>query len=300
MTVDDYDSLINDPSDFWLRTFLPRAAAAFEPFRHIAPLTPMVSLPVFYLTSIGKPDVQVAFQKLLKAGRECAKWSKVVGACNRKALKSGYPTVMGGMTGAPFDILSDSLRGTKGIFLDMFQRPNKLIEAMERVTSTAIDEAVVTSNASGCPIIFIALHKGADSFMSVKQYETFYWPSMKKLIKGLIDEGLIPMIFAEGSYDQRLEIIKDVPDRSVIWYFERVDMAKAKKVLGNVSCIAGNVPTSLLCTGSPHEVKQYCRNLIETAGKGGGYILAGAASINQGNAENLRAMMTAAKEYGIY
>jgi uroporphyrinogen-III decarboxylase len=300
MTVDDYDALIKDPSDFWFRTFLPRAAGAFEPFRKIAPLTPMVSLPIFYLTSIGKPDVQAAFQKFLKAGRECARWSKIVGACNRKALKAGFPTVTGGMTGAPFDILSDSLRGTKGIFLDMFQRPKILFEAMERVTSTAIEEAVVTSNASGCPVIFIALHKGADSFMSVKQYETFYWPSMKKLIKGLVDEGLVPMIFAEGSYNQRLEIIKDVPPRSVIWYFERVDMAKAKQILGNISCIAGNVPTSLLCTGSPREVKQHCRNLIEIAGKGGGYILAGAASINQGDPENLRAMMAAVKEYGRY
>ena len=123
---------------------------------------------------------------------------------------------------------------------------------------------------------------------------------MKKLITGLVDEGLIPMIFAEGSYDQRLEFMKDVPQKSVIWYFERINMAKAKEVLGNIACIAGNVPTSLLCTGSPQQVKEYCRDLIEVVGKDGGYILAGAAGINRGDPDNLRAMMNAAIEYGTY
>ena len=33
---------------------------------------------------------------------------------------------------------------------------------------------------------------------------------------------------------------------------------------------------------------------------GGGYILTAAASVNEGNPDNFRAMMEAAKEYGVY
>jgi hypothetical protein len=77
------------------------------------------------------------------------------------------------------------------------------------------------------------LHKGMDNFMSGKQFETFYWPTFKKVMMGLINEGCIPMPFAEGLYNNRLEIIKDLPRASVIWYFEATDMARAKKVLGN-------------------------------------------------------------------
>ena len=33
--------------------------------------------------------------------------------------------------------------------------------------------------------------------------------------------------------------------------FDRTDMFKAKKVLGDNACIAGNVPASLLVTGTP-------------------------------------------------
>jgi predicted transcriptional regulator len=43
-----------------------------------------------------------------------------------------------------------------------------------------------------------------------QQYEKFYWPSLKKVMDALINEGLICMMFAEGSHNMRLEIIKDL------------------------------------------------------------------------------------------
>ena len=136
--------------------------------------------------------------------------------------------------------------------------------------------------------------------MSNKQFETFYWPTFKKLLLGLINEGLVPMPFAEGNYEPRLEIIKDMPRSSMVWWFEHMDMARAKEILGDTACISGNVPSSLLCTGTPAEVKEYCRHLIEVCSKGGGFILTGGASIEKGNPDNLRAMMEAAREYGTY
>ncbi len=120
------------------------------------------------------------------------------------------------------------------------------------------------------------------------------------MILGLIHEGIVPILFAEGSYNDRLEVIQDLPRGSVIWHFDKTEMSKAKEILGPNACIMGNVPTSLLTTGRPEEVKEYCRNLIEVCGKGGGYILAGGAGISEGPPDNLRAMMAAAKEYGTY
>ena len=79
-----------------------------------------------------------------------------------------------------------------------------------------------------------------------------------------------------------------------------MDMSRAKKVLGDAACIAGNVPVTMLCTGTPPEVKDHCRKLIEVCAPGGGYILTGSASMDRGNPDNLRAVMEAAKEYGVY
>jgi uroporphyrinogen-III decarboxylase len=182
----------------------------------------------------------------------------------------------------------------------MFRRPQKLQEALERITPLTLKAAVNSVNAAGGRFVFMPLHKGDDAFMSNRQYETFYWPTFRRLIMGLIEEGIVPVLFAEGRYNRRLETIKDLPRASAIWHFDQTDMAEAKRVLGNVSCIMGNVPTSLLVTSTPADIKEYCRKLIETCGKGGGFILAGGANLDRGNADNLRAMMEAAREYGSY
>jgi uroporphyrinogen-III decarboxylase len=136
--------------------------------------------------------------------------------------------------------------------------------------------------------------------MSTKQFETFYWPSFKKVLLGMIDEGLVPMPFAEGNYRPRLEIIQDMPRASMIWWFEYMDMAQAKATVGKTNTIAGNLPISIVMTGTSEDVKEGCRKLIETCADGGGYILAAATSMDQGRIENLHAMMDAAKEYGVY
>lgn len=197
-------------------------------------------------------------------------------------------------------MIGDMLRGTQGIMMDMFQHPDKLHEAMERLVPIAIDEAVAGANKSGCPVVLMPLHKGTGGFMSNKQFETFYWPSFKKLLMGLINEGLVPMPFAEGNYEPRLEIIREMPRSSMVWWFEHMDMAKAKKVLGDTACIAGNVPVTALCTSTPQDVKERCRKIIEVCAPGGGYILTGSATMDRGNPDNLRAVMEAAKEYGVY
>jgi uroporphyrinogen-III decarboxylase len=145
------------------------------------------------------------------------------------------------------------------------------------------------------------LHKGADGWMSPKQYEKFYWPSLKRVMHAFINEGLICQMFAEGGYNTRLEVVKDdFPKGSVVWWFDQSDMALAKKVLGDKYAIQGNVPSSLMVTGSPADVKACCRKLIETCGEGGGYIMAAGCIAENPKLENLRAMMEAVREYGVY
>jgi uroporphyrinogen-III decarboxylase len=300
MKTGEYDALIKDPSNFWLRTYLPRVLGAFEPFRMIPPFTTIEEIVTTSFVPYGTKDVQAALRALLKAGKESMKWLASVNDCSREALESGFPAIAGGFAKAPFDTLGDTLRGTAGIMMDMYRQPGKLHEAMERIAPLTIDSAVAAVNASDTPVVLMPLHKGADGFMSDKQYETFYWPTFKGVIMGLINEGIVPLLFAEGSYNKRLEIIKELPRASVVWYFDQTDMGKAKEMLGDTACIAGNVPTSLLVTGKPQEVKEYCRKLIELCGKGGGYILAGGANIDEGDPDNLRAMMAAAEEYGVY
>jgi uroporphyrinogen-III decarboxylase len=300
MKADEYDLLMEDASDYCLRYYLPRSLGALAPFAHFSPTPFMLGMANRFLGPAVMPHVRAAFQAIIDYGVETARWMEPIMKFNHEATAAGYPTFFGGQSHAPFDILADTLRGTKGILLDMYRQPDKVLQAVEKLTPMNINCGLEGINMSGKPIVFFALHKGDDTFMSRQQYERFYWPTFRKVILGLIEDGAVPLLFAEGRYDNRLEIIKDLPRGKVIWYFDRTDMFQAKKILGDNACIAGNVPASLLCTGTPREVKEYCRKLIEVCGEGGGFILTGGASIDKGDPGNLHAMTEAAMEYGVY
>ncbi len=300
MMEDEYKLLINDPSDFWLRVYMPRIFSAFEPFKFLSPLTTMIEAPGAWFMSFMSPELQAAAQKMIDVGKEFTAWTKMIGEFSRWAQESGYPAGRMTFCKAPFDTIGDTLRGTKGIIMDMFRRPDTLIEAMDVVADFTIKQTVAAAKASNAITAFFPLHKGADGFMSPKQFEKFYWPSLKKVLEGLLAEGIKPELFAEGTYTSRLETVNEFPKGAVSWLFDKTDMAAAKKILGPRCCISGNVPSSLMVTGGPKDVKEYCRKIIELCAPGGGFILAGGAQVDQGNPENLRAMMEAAKEFGRY
>ncbi len=300
MKADEYDHLIRDPSDFWMRVYLPRVFGALKGFTQLSPWTSFEEIVTGNFLTFANPEVQAGMSALMKAGMESLKWIEAVGEVAGEAMAMGFPGVMSALAKAPFDTLGDTLRGTQGIMLDMFQRPDKLHAAMERIAPIAIATAINSVNAAAAPIVMMPLHKGADTFMSIKQYETFYWPTFKKVIMAFVNEGITPVLFAEGSYNNRLDIIGDFPKGTVAWYLDQTDIFKAKEKIGDRCCIMGNIPTSLIMTGTPQQVKEHCRKLIEVCGKGGGYILTGGASVDEGNPENMHAIAEAAREYGVY
>lgn len=302
MKPEEYDALIQDPTDFWIRSYFPRIFGALKPLEKLSPLTEVLEMVITCGSFIpfGWAEVQAAFKTLFEAGNEACRWAAMVGRVDRELQGKGFPALFGGVSKAPFDILGDTLRGTHGIIVDMYRQPEKLLEGLEAVTPLAIRMGVSSAKAANNPLVFMPLHKGADGFLSDKQFRTFYWPTLKKVIMGLIEEGLVPFLFAEGAYNSRLEVIRDLPKGKTVWLFDDTDMTQAKEILGDIACIAGNVPMALLAFGAPEEVKDYCRQLIKTAGKGGGFILSSGAVIDDIRPENLRALIESAQKFGSY
>ncbi len=302
MLADEYTALINDPTDFWIRTLMPRGYGALDPLKMIAPFTDMweVVLVSAQMIPFGIPPVQSALTALLDAGNEAMAWIQKVMGYEMQARGLGFPGAFGGATKAPFDILSDTLRGTRATMLDMYRQPDMVMKAVERLTPLAISQGVRGATFAGCPVVFIPLHKGADGFMSDAQFKKFYWPSLKAVILGLAAEGCVPFCFCEGSYNTRLESLKELPRSSCMWIFDRTDMGKAKEAIGDKICIGGNVPSGLLLAGTPEEVKAYCKEVIGIAGKGGGYFMCTGTAMDEGKADTLHAMIDATKEYGVY
>jgi len=301
MSADEYPHLLADPTDFLMHRFIPRIYGALEPLKTLPVLTrdPLGLMPMNFMP-FAMPDVQGALGKMIEAGKESLKISHIMRSSMIKSRASGFPSMAGGGSFAPFDVIGDVLRGTRGIMLDLYRRPELVIETCEKFQTIILNGVLAMADMADSPFRMMPLHKGDDSHMSNDQFEKFYWPTLKKLMLGMCEEGLMPMPFAEGSYNNKLEIIADFPKGQCIWYFDRTDMHRAKEILGDTACIMGNVPTSLMHTGTPDDVEAYCRNLIDVAGKEGGFVLSTGAGMQGAKAENVKAMMDFSKDYGIY
>ena len=68
-------------------------------------------------------------------------------------------------------------------------------------------------------------------------------------------------------------------------------------MLGNQLCIMGDVPSSMLQVGSVGEVEEYCKNLIQVCGKGGGFILTNGSSVDNANPANVKVMCDSVKKF---
>jgi uroporphyrinogen-III decarboxylase len=300
MNEDEYDALLKDASDFSFRTLMPRAVGALNVLKSFPALNSLMGMPLAFAFPFTRQEVRAAFQKLIDAGAELEKFQEQLMSVNRDAVSAGFPMGMGGVALAPFDMIADHLRGTQGSAIDMYRHPETLLEATDMILEQMIPRTIASVNAMGVFTVNFPLHKGDDTFMSNKQFEKFYWPSLKKLIQALINEGIMVSLFCEGRYNNRLEYIGDFPKSWVVWQFDQTDMARAKQIIGNKCCIVGNVPASLLAFGDVKDVKACCRKLIEDCAPDGGYVLTGGTAVTEAKPENLRAFMQVAREYGVY
>lgn len=302
MKKDEYEILLDDPSDLWLRHYLPRVFGAFEPLAELPRFTDIVEIPdVGALAAFGRPGMRETLNNLADAGLEMLKVKSRLGQFVYKAINThGYAFLAGAGAKAPFDVVADTVRGSRHMMTDMYRDSDKILKAVERLTPLQIRKGVTGVNASGNPLVFMPLHKGADGFMSDAQFATMYWPSLKAVILGLIEEGCIPFLFAEGGYNSRLEYLKELPKGKTLWHFDQTDMAAAKKTIGDTVCIAGNVPSDMMVTGTADQVEDCCRKLIDDCAPGGGYILTTGAIIDEGKPDTMRALLDAVDRFGRY
>jgi hypothetical protein len=302
MKPEEYDLLLMDPSFYFRNFYLPRVFGALQGFQMLAPLTNILEMygVAFNFIPYALPPVQGTFKALFEAGAEALKWVTAIGANNAELTTFGFPNIAAGYSKAPFDVIGDTLRGTRGVMTDIYRQPDKLLKALDAFVPIMIGMGIGSMQQSGNPLVFMPLHKGADGFLSDEQFKRFYWPTLKAVIVGLVEGGCIPFPALEGYWGSRLKVIQDVPKGKTAWMVDQTDIVKAKETLGKNACLLGNVPSSMLKLSTPDEVKAYCKKLIDTVGKGGGFIMGNGAFFDEAKPENIKAMVDVTKEYGVY
>ena len=303
LKADEYDVFLRDPTDFAIRTYLPRVFGSLKPIERLPSLETFLrgfSGVSVIGAMLDDQDILVALESLCRSAREASKFNVIIRHYNEEMERLGFPAFTGGQAQAPFDIVSDYLRGMRGAMLDMYRQPDKLLEACERIYPAILERAIRGAKRTGIPRIYIPLHRGSDGFMSSKQFETFYWPGLKRLINDLVDRELTPCIHWEGVWTERLEYLTELPKGKIFGYFNATDLLKAKRVLNNKMCIVGGVPNTLLQAGTLEQVIDYARKLIDNVGKDGGFIICSRGALDSAEPDLVRVFFDFVRDYGIY
>jgi len=272
MLEEEYDEFLRNPSEFFMRKIYPRKNAKLAGLSKVS-FSDVFEFGMFAgLAPFADPEVRSALLTLMYAGEEVVKWQAACGELAQVALEMQTP--LGVILGqnAPYDMLADNLRGYIQLPMDVLVIPDKVLAAIDVMTDLAL-KGVHKIKAMGLQYVFIPLHGGPDDLMSNETYAKFYWPSLKRLIEEIVKLDMTPYLFLEGKYDSRLEIIRDVPVGKCYYTFEKVDIARAKKVLGDTVCIAGNLDTATLVFGKKQQVIDETKRMLDACAPGGGFIM---------------------------
>jgi len=250
--------------------------------------------------AFSKPDVRKMIETLWEINDMHLELTDKVDALEARLEAEGYPVMNRGMSLTPFDEYSDFYRGTTEAMIDMLEREDEILAFCEVRLKYALDFIRIQARTLKGRWIFIPLHKGMDRFMSDAQFRKLYWPHLRAMIEEIINNDMTPYVYTEGPYDSRIEALTEVPKGKAIFHFEMVDMANAKKILGDTACIAGNFPVWLLEFGTKEKVIEECKRLIDTCAPGGGYMFETSCGFDRVKEENVEAMFQTVMEYGKY
>lgn len=282
MQPDEYDALAEDPTGYLFNVWLPRVAGDVSP--------------------IGQPATMRNNLSFLKGGMAMLSYFSAFGTqAARLRQESGTVSAISGILKAPFDILADKLRGYKGLCMDVFRQPEKVQRACEAMAPHLLHVALSGADPDKNVPIGLWMHRGCVPFISPPQFERFYWPTLKWITEEIWKRGHQVLYYAEGDWTAHLKYIAELPERSIVFHVDRSDLAQSQRILGEKFCLSGGLPNDLLSFGTPDEVKECCRKILDTAARDGGYIMdASAIMQDEPKVENVRAMTEATRQYGVY
>jgi len=300
MSADEYEEFCFDPTHFILTKWFPRRNRNLAGLAKINVQNP-IEFSLFTATvPFADPEVIQALDALAQAGKYSMQWLMGGGEIANIIEEEGF--VLGPQVGTtcPFDMLADTFRGMINTIMDVNERPDELMAAVNTMQTLMLRNALGAAIALKREFFLIPLHMGVDEFMSPANYAKFYWPGLKALMMACIDNGITPYVFTEGNYNSRLEQLCDIPPGKVVYMFEKVDMKRAKDTVGKVACINANLPTATLMFSTPEKVADETKRLLDICAPGGGFMMDNSIPVDKCPKENLHAMFDTVMKYGNY
>ena len=276
METEDYDEFINSPYDCIMDKVLPRLYTELDADPNTKAIALTTATRAFYddMATIG-----------MIGGKLRAKY--------------GFPTIAGAATTGPYDFMADFFRSFTGISSDIRRMPDKVVAACEAITPLLVKKGnpVVPSNFA---MTMIPLHMAP--YMRTKDFEKFYWPTLKKQVEDLTGMGINVQLFVEHDFTRYLDHLNELPENTIL-RFEYGDPKVIKEKVGKKHIVGGLYPLTLLHTGTKEQCIDKAKELLDVLAPGGGYWFStdkGALDMHGNITENLQAVLEYVHENGKY
>ena len=297
MMEDEYDEFLSTPAEFAIKKFFPRTCSIFEPLTKLDWLS-MCTRITGAVDAFTTPEMLDMYKKLSEIAKIRDDYRNYSKELKNTLIEMGYPFISGTGSATAFDMLADTLRCTMGFFADLILQPDNIQKCLDKFVDIHIKSSLAQCKMTGCKYAWVMLHKAFDGFISDETYRTCYWPYLKKWALEMIDHGLIPVLFTEGPYTTRLKYLAELPAGKALVHFEEVDFKEAKRILGGKVCMMGGFPNQLLMFGTPEQVRDKAKEIIDIMGPDGGYMFATSASVDQAERRNMEALFQTIEDYG--
>ncbi|MCR4437395.1 MAG: uroporphyrinogen decarboxylase family protein [Clostridiales bacterium] len=157
---------------------------------------------------------------------------------------------------------------------DLYQVPELMEEIISIATDFSIRECKETVKKTSIPRVMIGMSRMNGRYFSLSYFEKFSWKHLKRLIESLIVEDITPFVHLDGEWRLNLPYFLELPKRKIVIELDgNTDIFLAKKILGEHSCLLGDVPSTMFAVETPDDVRNYCSRLLKEVGQGGGFIL---------------------------
>lgn len=211
--------------------------------------------------------------------------------------KEGLGVYVGGFVLSPLSVLG-MMRGVEALFRDCVYYPRQVMLGLERIT-----EVLVEYVKAQCDIVptgvMIDILNASQTGLPEKMWEEIEGPFVKELANAVRSKGRSAQVHNCGSRPYFHSIIRFVEPDVISFADLPYDCASRKELkrrYGKDIVLMGYVDTAILFDGTPQEVIDHCKGIIEDLAEGGKFILApGCEFPPNGNLENAMALAKAAK-----
>ena len=204
--------------------------------------------------------------------------------------------------------LASHLIGTERFLIQLAMADMELegedAKALRHLLELTTDALIAFAKAmlkAGADIVQAGDSLASIDVISPKMYKEWAFPYEKKFFDAMkkvdIDKEFGTILHICGNMTPVLSDMVDT-GASILELDYKVDIAEAKKLIGDRVCLIGNLnPTEVLLRGTPEIVAEEAQKCINAAAKGGGYILGSGCELAYFTPqENVKAMIQTARK----